>query len=258
MKIMVTGGCGFIGSAVCRHLIRDLGFSVVNVDKMTYAASEGARGSDRLRPALQLPQGRHLRPRGDAEGDGARRRRRRHASRRRKPCRPLDRRAGRLHPDQHHGHLRAAAGGAVLLRQSPGTEEIPLPLPSHLDRRGLRRPAARWRHVHGRNSLRAVVALFGVEGRIRSSRHGLAPHLQAARGAVQLLQQLRPLSLPRKARAPDDHQRHGGQALPVYGTGENVRDWLHVEDHARALALVATKGRVGKATTSAGATSART
>lgn len=37
-----------------------------------------------------------------------------------------------------------------------------------------------------------------------------------------------------------------GKELPVYGTGENVRDWLHVEDHARALALVLQKGRVGQ------------
>jgi dTDP-glucose 4,6-dehydratase len=34
--------------------------------------------------------------------------------------------------------------------------------------------------------------------------------------------------------------------LPVYGRGENVRDWLHVEDHARALDLVLTKGRIGE------------
>ena len=37
-----------------------------------------------------------------------------------------------------------------------------------------------------------------------------------------------------------------GKPLPVYGTGANVRDWLYVEDHARALWLVATKGRVGE------------
>src|SRR5476649_137187 len=42
MKILVTGGCGFIGSAVIRHLIRHTGHVVVNVDKMTYAASEEA------------------------------------------------------------------------------------------------------------------------------------------------------------------------------------------------------------------------
>jgi len=37
-----------------------------------------------------------------------------------------------------------------------------------------------------------------------------------------------------------------GRALPVYGRGENVRDWLYVEDHARALWQVATRGRIGE------------
>jgi dTDP-glucose 4,6-dehydratase len=37
-----------------------------------------------------------------------------------------------------------------------------------------------------------------------------------------------------------------GQSLPVYGRGENVRDWLHVEDHAEALTLVLQRGRPGE------------
>ncbi len=37
-----------------------------------------------------------------------------------------------------------------------------------------------------------------------------------------------------------------GKDLPVYGKGDNVRDWLHVEDHARALVLVMEKGRLGE------------
>ena len=37
-----------------------------------------------------------------------------------------------------------------------------------------------------------------------------------------------------------------GQSLPVYGKGENVRDWLHVEDHAEALTLVLRKGKPGE------------
>ncbi|MFT8462919.1 dTDP-glucose 4,6-dehydratase [Acetobacter persici] len=40
MRILLTGGCGFIGSAVIRHIIRDTNHSVLNVDCMTYAASE--------------------------------------------------------------------------------------------------------------------------------------------------------------------------------------------------------------------------
>ena len=37
-----------------------------------------------------------------------------------------------------------------------------------------------------------------------------------------------------------------GKNLPIYGTGENIRDWLHVEDHCEAIHLVLTKGRVGQ------------
>ena len=42
MKLLLTRGCGFIGSAVVRHLIRHSDHSVINVDNMTYAASEEA------------------------------------------------------------------------------------------------------------------------------------------------------------------------------------------------------------------------
>lgn len=44
MRILVTGGCGFIGSAVVRHLINDTDHEVINIDKMTYAATEGSVG----------------------------------------------------------------------------------------------------------------------------------------------------------------------------------------------------------------------
>src|SRR5262249_12126678 len=37
-----------------------------------------------------------------------------------------------------------------------------------------------------------------------------------------------------------------GEPMPVYGQGSNVRDWLHVEDHARALVLVLERGRIGE------------
>ena len=42
MRIVLTGGCGFIGSAVIRHAIGATGHEILNIDKMTYAASEAA------------------------------------------------------------------------------------------------------------------------------------------------------------------------------------------------------------------------
>ncbi len=42
MKLLLTGGCGFIGSAVIRHAIGSTSHEILNIDKMTYAASEAA------------------------------------------------------------------------------------------------------------------------------------------------------------------------------------------------------------------------
>ena len=66
MKVLLTGGCGFIGSAVVRHLLRHTDHVVVNVDKMTYAASEDALEEARHHPPPRPGAGRHRRCRGDA------------------------------------------------------------------------------------------------------------------------------------------------------------------------------------------------
>jgi dTDP-glucose 4,6-dehydratase len=69
----------------------------------------------------------------------------------------------------------------------------------------------------------------------------------------QLLEQLRPLSFPREADPADHHQRaRRAEPLPVYGKGANVRDWLYVEDHARALLRRCSTGRSARPIASAG------
>ena len=55
MRILVTGGSGFIGSALCCYLVQDIGASVLNVDKLTYAATAAS-----LRPLEHDPKYRFL------------------------------------------------------------------------------------------------------------------------------------------------------------------------------------------------------
>ena len=75
----------------------------------------------------------------------------------------------------------------------------------------------------------------------------MAPHLWTAGAHYELLEQLRAIPLSRKKLIPlvilnalDE------KPLPIYGKGDNIRDWLYVEDHARALVQVVESGRVGE------------
>ena len=55
LKVMVTGGAGFIGSAVCRLFVAELGMSVLNIDKLTYAANLGSLWTIEDDPATRWP-----------------------------------------------------------------------------------------------------------------------------------------------------------------------------------------------------------
>ncbi len=94
MRVMVTGGAGFIGSALVRHLVGEVGADVLNIDKLTYAGN-----LDSLKPIANAPNHRFLKAdicdrAGHDRGVPDLRAGLRHASCCRKPCRSIDHRRG--------------------------------------------------------------------------------------------------------------------------------------------------------------------
>jgi len=72
------------------------------------------------------------------------------------------------------------------------------------------------------------------------------PGRTGCRSRSRLFQQLRPVSVPGKTHSVDDSQCAQWPALAVYGDGQQVRDWLYVEDHCEAVLTVLQRGRVGE------------
>ena len=123
--------------------------------------------------------------------------------------------------------------------------ESALPVSSRLDRRSFR--LARRGGLFSRDEpLSAQLALLRLQSRFRSFGARLAPDLWTAHGLLELLEQLRALSFPRKADPAHDPKRARRQEISVYGDGGNIRDWLYVEDHARALVAIAERGAAGE------------
>ena len=131
MRVLVTGGAGFIGSHFVRRLAA-AGDEVVVLDKLTYAGNRANLDGRRAR----VPPGRHRDPDAVADGGGGLRGDRQ--LRRRVARRPLDPRPGGVHP-----HRRPRDAGAARPR-APCRD----PARSGLDRRGLRRHPARRDAVH--------------------------------------------------------------------------------------------------------------
>ncbi len=245
MKIIVTGGAGFIGSAVCRHLIADTDDEVVNFDKLTYAGTLTSVGEAEGSNRYSFVQG------DIADAEAVRRLFAEH------------------HPDavmnlaaESHVDRSITGAGPFVSTNIVGTYVM---LQAALDYwRGLE-GAKRERFRFHQISTDEVYGSLGAEGLFTettpydprspySASKAASDHLVSAWGHTYGLpvvisncsNNYGPYHFPEKLIPLVILNGLEGKPLPVYGDGSNVRDWLYVEDHARALRLILEKGRLGE------------
>jgi dTDP-glucose 4,6-dehydratase len=243
--ILVTGGAGFIGSAVVRYLVGEVGLRVVNVDKLTYAGNP-----DSLRPIQENAN--HLFEQVDI-------------------CdRPALERVFREHRPDAVMHLAAEShvdrsidGPADFVQTNLiGTYTLLEVARSYW--RGLGGPARasfRFHHI----STDEVYGSLGPTG-LFTEAHAYepnSPYSATKAGSDHLVRAWHttyglpvlvtncsnnygPYQFPEKLIPLMILNALEGKALPVYGKGDQVRDWLYVDDHARALWLVLRQGRIGE------------
>jgi dTDP-glucose 4,6-dehydratase len=243
--VVVTGGAGFIGSAVVRYFLEETDAFIVNVDKLTYAAN-----------LESIPQA-HDSPRYRLERidicDGAA------LSRLLKRYRPaaILNLAAESHVD------RSIDGPEAFIQTNlVGTFTLldaTLRFWQTLDRAA--RDEFRFIHV----STDEVFGSLEHDGSFSetSSYAPNSPYAASKAGSDHLVRAWRetyglptiitncsnnygPYQFPEKLIPHMILRGLGGRSLPVYGDGLNVRDWLYVEDHAQALALVLQRGLVGE------------
>jgi dTDP-glucose 4,6-dehydratase len=246
MKIMVTGGAGFIGSAVCRHLVRDLGLSVVNVDKLTYAASLES-------VAMLKDDKRYSFHRLDICDRDAM-----------LSCMRAEDVDAIMHlAAESHVDRSIDGPGDFIQTNIVGTFSLLQAARSHFEALpASRRDRFRFHHI----STDEVFGDLPLDGGLFTEEtpyHPSSPYSASKASSDHLVHAWHktyglpvvlsncsnnygPYQFPEKLIPLMIINALEGKPLPVYGKGENVRDWLHVEDHARALASVLLKGTSGQ------------
>jgi len=244
-KILVTGGAGFIGSAVVRQFIHETEDAVVNVDKLTYAGNLLSLASIADNPRYRFEHVDIC----DAAGMA---------------------RIFREHQPDAVMHLaaeshvdRSITGPAEFIQTNiVGTYTLLEAARAYWDKLDAgRKPAFRFHHI----STDEVYGSLGEEGFFTeetcyqpnspySASKASSDHLVRAWHHTYGLpivttncsNNYGPYHFPEKLIPLMILNALDGKPLPVYGKGDNVRDWLYVDDHARALRLVLERGQVGE------------
>jgi dTDP-glucose 4,6-dehydratase len=237
VNILVTGGAGFIGSNLVRLLLQESDDRVINLDLLTYAGN-----LDNLADLVDHPRYRFVR--GDVRDADL---------------------VGRLLAEESVDaivHLAAEshvdrsidAPGAFLDTNTRGTQVL---LQCALEHRLGRFVLVSTDEVYGSLAPDApgfteqtplapnspyAASKAAADLMARAYHHTFALDVRITRcsnnyGPYQFPEKLIPLMLTNAL---------ADRALPVYGDGQNVRDWLHVEDHCRAIDLVLRQGRAGE------------
>lgn len=245
-RVMVTGGAGFIGSAVCRHLVNDLGLHVINVDKLTYAANLNSLKSIAHMPnyafeKADICDGAAMLAIMQKHSVGAIM----HLAAESHVDRSIHGPGDFIHTNivgtfklleasrQYFSELNEAAKTTFRFHHI-STDEVFGDLPfdgSKFHEDTPYNPSSPYSSSKAASDhlVRAWHHTYGLPIVSSNCSNNYGPY--------QFPEKLIPLMILNGL---------SGKKLPVYGKGHNVRDWLHVADHALALGLILRNGEVGR------------